>query len=204
MRTLSHTFGLLAVCFSAVTARGADLTKIDRKIAKEPAYQNEPKYCLLVFGPEAKTRVWLVLDNDTLYVVYLPRGTTIADGGCDALSGYHFFGAAPDIQFEFIIPVPVSQTFAFAVIPTACADHNNPGATAEDIRDSITRAASHEILEAATDPLVGTGWINNTVVTLSRTAVPSAVTRISRIMIRNGDPLDRLADQIATYSNAPV
>jgi hypothetical protein len=27
-----------------------------------------PKYCLLVFGPEAKHRVWLVLDGDTLYV----------------------------------------------------------------------------------------------------------------------------------------
>src|SRR5262249_20959902 len=25
-------------------------------------------YCLLVFGPEAKTRVWLVQDDDTLYV----------------------------------------------------------------------------------------------------------------------------------------
>ena len=49
-----------------------------------------------------------------------------------------------------------------------------------------------------------TGAINSTVVTLSRTAVPSVVTRISRIMIRSGDPLARLADQIATYSKAPV
>src|SRR5262249_4307689 len=28
----------------------------------------KPRYCLLVFGPEAKTRVWLVLDGDVLYV----------------------------------------------------------------------------------------------------------------------------------------
>jgi hypothetical protein len=47
----------------------ADLTKVDRTIAKEPAYKSKsPRYCLLVFGPEAKTRVWLVLDGDTLYV----------------------------------------------------------------------------------------------------------------------------------------
>ncbi len=47
----------------------ADLTRIDRTIAKEPAYQTKaPRYCLLVFGPEAKTRAWLVLDGDTLYV----------------------------------------------------------------------------------------------------------------------------------------
>ncbi len=53
----------------AVAAAAADLTKIERTLAKEPAYQSKtPKYCLMVFGPEAKTRVWLVLDGDTLYV----------------------------------------------------------------------------------------------------------------------------------------
>jgi hypothetical protein len=46
----------------------ADLSKIDRTIQKEPAYQSKPRYCLLVFGPEAKHRVWLVVDGDVLYV----------------------------------------------------------------------------------------------------------------------------------------
>lgn len=46
----------------------ADLSKIDRSIGKEPKYQSKPAYCLLVFGPEAKHRVWLVLDGDTLFV----------------------------------------------------------------------------------------------------------------------------------------
>jgi hypothetical protein len=50
-------------------AGAADLTRVERHIAREPAYRTgAPKYCLLVFGPEAKTRVWLVLDGDTLYV----------------------------------------------------------------------------------------------------------------------------------------
>ena len=45
----------------------ADLTKIDRSIRKEPPYHTmAPKYCLLAFGPEAKYRIWLVLDGDTL------------------------------------------------------------------------------------------------------------------------------------------
>jgi hypothetical protein len=48
--------------------RAVDLSKIDRTIGKEPAYQTKPKYCLVVFGPEAKTRVWLVLDGDVLFV----------------------------------------------------------------------------------------------------------------------------------------
>jgi hypothetical protein len=46
----------------------ADLSKLDRTIRKEPAYQSKPKYCLLVFGPKAQERVWLVLDDDVLYV----------------------------------------------------------------------------------------------------------------------------------------
>lgn len=56
-------FGLLAGSASAT-----DLSKIPRTIAKEPAYKTKPKYCLLVFGPEAKTRIWLAEDGDTLYV----------------------------------------------------------------------------------------------------------------------------------------
>ena len=49
-----------------------------------------------------------------------------------------------------------------------------------------------------------TGAINRTVVTLSRKADPIAVMSTSRIMIRSGEPLARLADQIAMYSNTPV
>jgi hypothetical protein len=54
---------LLAAPLSA-----ADLVKIDRKLVKEPAYGSKAKYCLLVFGPEAKTRAWLVLDGEVLYI----------------------------------------------------------------------------------------------------------------------------------------
>src|SRR5262245_32438608 len=61
-----------AIAFFAVHLPGsaADLGKIDRTLVKEPAYESQlkPKYCLVVFGPEAKTRVWLVLDGDVLYV----------------------------------------------------------------------------------------------------------------------------------------
>jgi WD40 repeat protein len=56
------------VLVTAGLGGAADLSKIERTIGKEPAYKGKPKYCLLVFGPEAKTRVWLVQDGDTLYV----------------------------------------------------------------------------------------------------------------------------------------
>jgi hypothetical protein len=56
----------LALTLAPVPA--ADLPKIDRSILKEPRYQSKSKYCLLVFGAEAKTRIWLVLDGNTLYM----------------------------------------------------------------------------------------------------------------------------------------
>ncbi len=60
---------ILALIFPAWTAHATDLTKIERTIRKEPAYQTKtPKYCLLVFGTEAKTRMWLVHDGKVLYV----------------------------------------------------------------------------------------------------------------------------------------
>jgi hypothetical protein len=58
----------LGLILCAVPARAVDLTKIDRAIAKEPAYQDKPKYCLVVFGQKAKFPVWLVRDGDSLYV----------------------------------------------------------------------------------------------------------------------------------------
>jgi hypothetical protein len=64
-RILLIAVGLLL----ASPASAADLAMVDRALAKEPAYQTKtPTYCLLVFGTEAKTRVWLVVDGGTLYV----------------------------------------------------------------------------------------------------------------------------------------
>src|SRR6266850_569590 len=58
----------LALSFWSLTAQAADLTQIGRTLKHEPVYQGKPKYCLLALGPEATTRVWLVLDDDNLYV----------------------------------------------------------------------------------------------------------------------------------------
>jgi hypothetical protein len=69
MNVFRSLLGSALLVLSSTTATAADLSKIDRTIAKEPAYQTKDvRYCLLVFGPDAKTRVWLVQDGDTLYV----------------------------------------------------------------------------------------------------------------------------------------
>ena len=49
---------------TAASAEPPDLSKVDRMIAKPPTLTGkEPLYALLLFGPEAQTRVWLVLDK---------------------------------------------------------------------------------------------------------------------------------------------
>lgn len=70
MRPFLPVVALTVLASWANTTAALDLTvtKIDGTIAKESTYKNKPKYCLLVFGPEAKFRVWLVLDDDALYV----------------------------------------------------------------------------------------------------------------------------------------
>jgi hypothetical protein len=71
----------LVVVGIAGPATAADLGTIDRRIVKEPAYRSKaPRYCLLVFGPEAKTRVWLVQDGDTLYVDRNGNGDLTEEG----------------------------------------------------------------------------------------------------------------------------
>jgi RNA polymerase sigma factor (sigma-70 family) len=47
---------------------GAVLAGVSRVVRKEPAYTGRPRYGLLVLGQKAETRVWLVVDGDTLYV----------------------------------------------------------------------------------------------------------------------------------------
>src|SRR5262245_37619303 len=68
LAALQLLFVLVALLPAPATSRGGGPAQIDRTLAKQPAYRSTPEYCLLVLGPAAKTRVWLVRDGDTLYV----------------------------------------------------------------------------------------------------------------------------------------
>jgi hypothetical protein len=58
---------LLSLLVLATSVLATDLSMIDRTIRKEPAYPAPPEYCLLVFGPSARERLWLVVAGDALY-----------------------------------------------------------------------------------------------------------------------------------------
>jgi hypothetical protein len=80
MRVIPVLSALLLASGASASARAVDLTRLERTVAKEPAYTSLPRYCLLVFGPDAKTRVWLVLDGDVLYVDRNGNGDLTAQG----------------------------------------------------------------------------------------------------------------------------
>jgi hypothetical protein len=75
---LWQALACLALC--PALAPAADLNKIERTIVKEPSYKGKPTYCLLVFGPEAKTRIWLVADGNILYVDRNASGDLTEEG----------------------------------------------------------------------------------------------------------------------------
>jgi len=124
-------------------------------------------HCMVAspFTGVPKPGVGLPVSN-TLYVAYLPRNTTIRDGltvprfqvlgrsvgpfavdhtACEDYGAYHAFATSP-------------TPYAFAIVPTRCA---LLGATEDEpAPDRVTLAASHELVEAMTNPLIGAGWIN--------------------------------------------
>src|SRR6516164_3153558 len=69
-----------ALLFPAVRAAALDFDKVDRRIAREPVYRSQPLYCLAVIGPDTRTRVWLVLDGERLYVDRNCNGDLTDDG----------------------------------------------------------------------------------------------------------------------------
>jgi hypothetical protein len=92
-------------------------------------------------------------DGNSIYNVWLPRDTDVGNN-CSDFGAYHFFSAALTIKIVFTplpIPIPVVQQYAFTALPVKCA---------RGTFDGLTSLASHEMVEAATDPNFGAGWID--------------------------------------------
>jgi hypothetical protein len=80
MRIVVFLLGALSIPCFAPSAFAVDLTKIARTIRKEPAYRTKPRYALLVLGPKAETRIWLVIDGKTLFVDRNGNGDLTEEG----------------------------------------------------------------------------------------------------------------------------
>lgn len=66
---------------SGGVASAIDYDKVARPLVKEPAYKTtKPAYGLLLFGPDAKLAVWVVLDGETIYLDRNGNGDLTDDG----------------------------------------------------------------------------------------------------------------------------
>jgi hypothetical protein len=83
---------------------------------------------------------------DTLYFLYLPPNVAVVQGGarsCQAFCGYH--NAAGDRVFYAVMPYPGCR-----------------GCTGDlAVFDALTSTSSHELCEAITDPIPGSGWYDD-------------------------------------------
>lgn len=58
-----------------------DYDKTDRSIGKQPKFKSDkPEYGLLLFGRQARLRVWLAIDGDTIYLDRNGNGDLTDDG----------------------------------------------------------------------------------------------------------------------------
>ena len=100
---ISHSLilTLLLLCSTATSARASELREIERKISKEPAYQTKQvKYALLVFGPEAKTRIWLAVDGESVYVDRNGNGDLTEEGEKVAAANNELLTSRGIVVFE--------------------------------------------------------------------------------------------------------
>src|SRR5688500_551573 len=57
--------------------------RVPRTLVREPAYQTKsPRYALLLFGAEARLRVWAVIDGTVLYLDRNGDGDLTQQGEC--------------------------------------------------------------------------------------------------------------------------
>jgi hypothetical protein len=88
-------------------------------------------------------------DLNTLYFTYLPKGVKVSalgDSSCTGFCGYHDnFNTNPVIYYA-VMPYPGCE---------GCIGGLKPF-------DALTSTSSHELVEAITDPVPGSGWYDNT------------------------------------------
>ncbi|MDE1765063.1 MAG: hypothetical protein KGI27_02190 [Thaumarchaeota archaeon] len=88
-------------------------------------------------------------DSDTLYFVYFPPGVTVVQGGsksCQAFCGYHS---------------DIGGRIFYAAMPYPGCNGCNGASSGMSILDALTSTSSHELCEAITDAVPGTGWYDD-------------------------------------------
>lgn len=86
MKTLTVLFLFLGGAATAETPSAKrGLAEIERTLVKEPAYNGQPKYCLLILDKGLRAKVWMIEDGQRLFLDSNGNGDLTDDGGPIAL-----------------------------------------------------------------------------------------------------------------------
>ncbi len=110
---------LVSLVLLAGPAPLAELVGPDRRPLREPVYESEtPLYCLLVFGPQAETRVWLVLDGDVLYIDRNGNGDLTDPGErIEARYAYYRPEVRPEMEYQRFFSLSTEQAPVLSCVP---------------------------------------------------------------------------------------
>jgi MYXO-CTERM domain-containing protein len=132
--------------------------------------------------------------GNRVYILFLPKGTTINDFGrtsCSNYSAFHFqipsrgiFSLLP----PFILPGTQGRPLNLAIIPTDCF-----GSVA-----SLMGAVTHEVVEAASDPLPLAHWLDESSGNRSNRLDPSHI----ETLLTTGEIADICNNRSVTFTGA--
>jgi len=105
------------------------------------------------FGSDAPNYWWRDSDEDPIFAVFVDE-SEINSGGW---GGYHFFTPSEGILFSFLVH-PAIPWFIVKVPGLDSLSHNRTSPAYLSALDTTTERASHEFVEAATDPYPFFSW----------------------------------------------
>jgi Bacterial Ig domain len=96
---------------------------------------------------------WRFSDNDPIYAIFVDESEVDTSGW----AGYHAFAPTEGILFFFLVH-PALPFFIVKVPSLANLTHNHESSEYHTVIDTATERASHEFVEAATDPYPFLSW----------------------------------------------
>lgn len=105
------------------------------------------------WGSDAPHYWWRWSSQDPIFAIFID-GSQVENGSWD---GYHAFAPTEGILFSFLVH-PAMPFFIIKTPALSSVGHDTESPTFEHAVDVATERASHEFVEAATDPYPFTSW----------------------------------------------
>jgi hypothetical protein len=105
------------------------------------------------FGSDAPNYWWRFSDEDPIFAIFVDQSEVDSSGW----GGYHFFTPTEGVLFSFLVH-PAVPWFIVKVPALGSLTHQRDTAAYREAVDTSSKRASHEFVEAATDPYPFLSW----------------------------------------------